>query len=84
VVIHRRDCPLSRHARTDYLGHQTARLSLFDESHSCAHRCVFFGVLIGYLYHFHPEATKRVLRPTRTRLLMARHFHSFSLDLLLL
>jgi peptidoglycan/LPS O-acetylase OafA/YrhL len=32
---------------------------------------LFFGVLIGYLYHFHSEATKRVLRPTRTRLLIA-------------
>jgi len=32
---------------------------------------LFFGVLIGYLYHFRPAILERLMRPTRNRIVMA-------------
>jgi peptidoglycan/LPS O-acetylase OafA/YrhL len=32
---------------------------------------LFFGVLIGYLYHFRPAILEKLMRPTRNRVVMA-------------
>jgi peptidoglycan/LPS O-acetylase OafA/YrhL len=37
----------------------------------CRMDSLFFGVLLGYLYHFHPVFLEKMMRPTRNRLLIA-------------
>jgi peptidoglycan/LPS O-acetylase OafA/YrhL len=60
---------LALRARKEYFGTPD-----FDWIYSATHfrmDSLFFGVLLGYLYHFRPHTLQSLMRPTRNRLIMA-------------